>query len=331
MEMSFELKDYIYELLSQLSFEERKEILAHLESMEFSAATLKEIDDKVKEKRFNDGFFCPHCHSKNVVRNGHCGARQRFRCKSCEKAFTDLAGTPLHRIRYKDKLFRSLRCMLEGYSLPRTAKEVGVSIPTAFYWRHKILGALRHFKDEQLSGIVEADDTYLRYSEKGDRDLERLPRKRGSKAKRPGINEEQVCVMVARDRNDNTVSEVVTQGRPSAKELAAVLGDNILQGSVLCIDKHPSLRKFARLQGFACQQLNRSQNMRVVKGLYHIQNVNAYHSRFKTWLRRFNGVSTQYLSNYLHWFEFIDRIGEGKISPVAQRDLLLKACTVDAA
>ncbi|MDB5932788.1 MAG: transposase, partial [Massilia sp.] len=32
-----------------------------------------------------------------------------------------------------------------------------------------------------------------------------------------------------------------------------------------------------------------------------VQNVNAYHSRFKQWLRRFNGVASRYLANYLGW------------------------------
>ncbi len=35
------------------------------------------------------------------------------------------------------------------------------------------------------------------------------------------------------------------------------------------------------------------------QGVFHIQNVNAYHSRLKTWMRRFNGVATKYLPSYL--------------------------------
>ena len=42
-------------------------------------------------------------------------------------------------------------------------------------------------------------------------------------------------------------------------------------------------------------------------GAWHIQNVNAYHSRFKQWMRRFNGVATSYLPNYLGWFRALDR------------------------
>lgn len=38
-----------------------------------------------------------------------------------------------------------------------------------------------------------------------------------------------------------------------------------------------------------------------LRGTYHVQNVNAYHSRFKRWLERFHGVATKYLPNYLGW------------------------------
>lgn len=43
-----------------------------------------------------------------------------------------------------------------------------------------------------------------------------------------------------------------------------------------------------------------------VKGLYHIPNVNSYHSRLKKWMERFNGVATKYLQDYLAWFRYID-------------------------
>lgn len=43
-------------------------------------------------------------------------------------------------------------------------------------------------------------------------------------------------------------------------------------------------------------------------GAWHIQNVNAYHSRLKTGVRRFYGVATYYLENYLGWFRALDRM-----------------------
>lgn len=44
----------------------------------------------------------------------------------------------------------------------------------------------------------------------------------------------------------------------------------------------------------------------IIKGLYHIQNVNGLHSRLKQWIDRFKGVATKYLDNYLAWFLFVD-------------------------
>jgi hypothetical protein len=39
----------------------------------------------------------------------------------------------------------------------------------------------------------------------------------------------------------------------------------------------------------------RDQQTRIHLGSYHIQNVNAYISRLKRWICRFNGVATRYL------------------------------------
>lgn len=48
----------------------------------------------------------------------------------------------------------------------------------------------------------------------------------------------------------------------------------------------------------------------MIAGVYHIQNVNAYDSRLKQWMRRFHGVATKYLENYLGWRRWLERWGE---------------------
>lgn len=42
------------------------------------------------------------------------------------------------------------------------------------------------------------------------------------------------------------------------------------------------------------------------KGIYHLDNINNYHSRLKKWIHRFNGVSTKYLQDSLVWFQLLD-------------------------
>ena len=69
---------------------------------------------------------------------------------------------------------------------------------------------------------------------------------------------------------------------------------------VLVTDGHPAYPAFARQGGIAHRAVNLSAGMRAA-GELHVHNVNAYHRRFKQWLRRFNGVASRYLPNYLGW------------------------------
>lgn len=57
----------------------------------------------------------------------------------------------------------------------------------------------------KFSGIVGMDETYFLYSEKGKRNIEmRKPRNRGGSSKFCGFSHEQVCVLIARDRQKAT-------------------------------------------------------------------------------------------------------------------------------
>ena len=87
--------------------------------------------------------------------------------------------------------------MLSGATIGKTAKRAGISIPTAFSWRHKVLSILKDIEDDSLSGIIEADDTFFLASQKGSKNIGRKPRKRGGKSKKRGISADQVCVVVA--------------------------------------------------------------------------------------------------------------------------------------
>jgi len=77
--------------------------------------------------------------------------------------------------------------MIEGKSLAKTAELCGVHPTTAFRWRHRFLGAPAIDKPQSLSGIVEADETFILESFKGR--WSDLPRKRRKRAGRPGIRD----------------------------------------------------------------------------------------------------------------------------------------------
>ena len=47
---------------------------------------------------------------------------------------------------------------------------------------------------------------------------------------------------------------------------------------------------------------------------FHLNNVNAYHGRLKEWLRRFHGVATKNLPNYLGWRRTLEAMGPNATS-----------------
>ena len=52
---------------------------------------------------------------------------------------------------------------------------------------------------------------------------------------------------------------------------------------------------------------NGTKKQYVVDKVYHIQHVNSYHSRLEDWInRKFKGVATKYMNNYLSWIRFFE-------------------------
>jgi len=108
-------------------------------------------------------------------------------------------------------------------------------------------------------------------------------------------------VLVARDRSGQTLDFVTGNGPLTKKLLVAALKPTLDTDALLVSDANPTYKTFCMAEGISHEVVNLSQGQRV-RGAYHVQHVNAYHSRLKRRLERFNGVATNtYLSNYLGW------------------------------
>jgi transposase-like protein len=258
------------------------------------------------ETRFAAGPRCPHCQSGQIAKWGWANGLKRYRCKACKATFNALTGTPLAQLHKRGLWSGHAQALVDGIALRKVAARLGIHLTTAFRWRHRFLQAPKALKPKVLDGTVEADETYFLYSEKGSRKLTRPPRKRGGKASKRGLSDEQVPVLIARDRNNATVDEILADR--SAQSIAAALEPVIAKTAVLVSDGAQAYRAFASRASLAHVALNLSAGERVW-GIYHIQNVNNYDSRLKGWMRRFNGVATKYLDSYLGWHRANDREG----------------------
>lgn len=283
-----------------------------LEDSSDSTAQLIEIRKAQQQK---DVFTCPHCRSEKVIGYGNYNGRKRYKCKACNKTFNDLTGTSVSHIHKKEEWNLYLKCLADNLSLREAAKRVGVSFRTSFMWRHKIIGAFKDMGCTKLEGIVEGDETFFLYSEKGNKSIkERAPRKRGGKAEKAGINDEHVAVLVSTDRNKRPVIEVAGRGRISASQIDSCLGGWIGEDvTVLCSDSHRSYERFAKNRQIKHIRINASKGQHVKDKVYHIQNSNSIHHLLKDWMRKFNGVASGYLQNYMNWFRIL-RITGGDLS-----------------
>jgi transposase-like protein len=258
------------------------------------------------EARFAQAPRCPGCAATAIKKWGSANGLKRYRCKRCRITFNALTGTPLAQLHKRELWGGHAQALVEGVSLRKVAERLDVDLTTAFRWRHRFLQAPKDVKAQHLQGTVEADETYVLYSEKGAHGLQRPARKRGGKAAKRGLSDEQVPVLIARDRHNATTDQILEDR--STRSIAAVLGPVVAKTAVLVSDGAQAYAAFARKAGVAHVGLNLSAGERTC-GVYHIQNVNNYGSRLKTWMRRFNGVATKYLDSYLGWHRTNDREG----------------------
>ena len=226
---------------------------------------------------------CPHCAGREIVGWGRSDGLLRFRCKSCGRTFNALTRTPMAHLRKKEKWLAHAQAMIEGKSLAKTAKLCGVHPTTAFRWRHRFLRAPADDKPRSLSGIVEADETFILESFKGRwSDLPRKARKRGGTARHPGPYQDNIPVLVARDRKGATFDAVLPQDDNAS--IAAVLTGVVTPANHLVGDGGKPLAAFASRAGIPFHAVPSPGKPAPEAPHLHINNVNAYHGRLKQWL-----------------------------------------------
>jgi len=256
---------------------------------------------------------CPHCGGREIVGWGRSDGLLRFRCKACGRTFNALTKTPMAHLRKKEKWLDHARAMIEGKSLAKTAALCGVHPTTAFRWRHRFLRAPAVNKPRSLSGIVEADETFVLESFKGRwSDLPRAARKRGGKARHAGLYQDNIPILVARDRKGATFDAILPQVDQAS--IGRALGGVVTQDNHLIGDGGRPIAAFARRAGIPFHAVPAPGKPAPEAPHLHINNVNAYHSRLKQRLTRFNGVATKNLPNYLGWRRALEAWGD-KLEP----------------
>ena len=247
---------------------------------------------------------CPYCNGSNVVLNGKHREKQRYWCKSCNRTFVTTTNTASKGSHYDiDTWKKVISDTFNGCSIDKTAESIGAAHSTVFRMRHKILLALQYLEEmepTELSNIAELDETYVLESEKGKKfgeNATREPRKRGSKATKRGLSDEQVCICTGVERNKGSSYAVtVNRARPSNDEIQQAFDSHIEEGTVIFTDGLKGYHILeenvdCRVTGVSVEEMKHSKTA-------NLNNVNSFHSFIKNRYRNYRGVASKYINRY---------------------------------
>jgi transposase-like protein len=256
--------------------------------------------------RWPDGPVCPHCGTidsayyleprdgPRKTRTGKQTFRRVWKCADCRQQFSVTVGTifedskiPLAKWLMAIHLMCAGKNGVAALELKRT---LGISYKSAWFMCHRIRKAMeREPLAGMLSGVVEADETYIGGTRKG------------TPAGRPGRQSHKTAVVSLVERGGEVRSQVVED--VSALTLHDVIIENVDPSSTLMTDSFQAYNRVGRKM--AKHETVDHGKKEYVRGDVHVQTAEGYFSQLK---RSLDGthhhVSRQHLHRYVGEFDF---------------------------
>jgi transposase-like protein len=112
--------------------------------------------------RWENGPICPNCGSNCVIL---LTTRSIYKCRSCKKQFSIKVGTifedsPIGLDKWLPTAWLIINCK-NGISSYEIARDLGVTQKSAWFMLHRVWLAMQCRTFEKLSGMVEADETFV--------------------------------------------------------------------------------------------------------------------------------------------------------------------------
>ena len=124
--------------------------------------------------------------------------------------------------------------------------------------------------------------------------------KSGTVKMQRGLSRWQLPLLTITDRSGHHYLERVKNRSISVIDVA--LTPVVDADAILCADGAAAYARFSKETGLDHHVLSIKPGKRVVQRAFHIQNVNALHSRYDDFMHPFKGPASKYLGRYLRWF-----------------------------
>jgi transposase-like protein len=272
------------------------------------------LDAYDKESTTAEGLafgHCPKCgivHPR-VIKGGRTSTgKQMYRCMECHRRFTADHGTySFYSHQSPEAWGEMIKMTLAGSTLEAVSQALDINIATAFRMRHKLMYSL---EEEAVTTVIaeqaELDEKYVLKSHKGTK-LEHVPgKKRGTRASKRGISNEQVCLLTGVQRGGGSYLRSFNMGRPSADEVMNLL-PHIEERTYIWTDACASYNKLIKKLGSDSKVVSGKKDYDKVN---HLNNVNNFHSMVERWYRDMGGVASKYINRYAALFNLRYQIGK---------------------
>ncbi|GFP77388.1 IS1 family transposase [Clostridium fungisolvens] len=249
--------------------------------------------------------YCPACGSENHVKYGFYNGIQRYICKDCKRTFSRTTNS-LWSYSKKDAStwIKFIDLFVETKSLRFCAKKLGISLVTAFYWRHKILHSLTldAAKLKNLKGTIHIGTASVKENFKGSRNLENnikesyLSENLNSKDK--SSSRDTIGIVAATGSDNYMFAKPVFKNRCNMRTFNEKVYTEIAKDSYIIAYQNSYLKALARKHNKFKKLYNKAQ--------IHQEPVDVRIKYFRPNLRSllctFHGVATKYLQRYLRYF-----------------------------
>lgn len=260
--------DELLAVIDSLPYHKFKEVIDH-----YSAANKTDFQNEMdllvttslQQKLIKLGInsTCPCCGSEKVVKCGKRKHIQVLQCKDCSKKFTPFTDTILEKTRWHwDIWIKVLEMTINNYSIQSMVNVLvddygceGINPKTVWLWRMKLIHALASLPQPVLTGIIQVDETFVRESQKGSRELvsylgkdDVRKARYGRKPSKYGVmGSEFATIVTAVDNRGYCVCKVSSLGKLTKELFVDLFEPHFDNPAFLCSDANDVYESFCEL------------------------------------------------------------------------------------